>query len=77
MSDSKVKYMQCWIRSRCNQKPPLLIKDHTAPKEDGTYTTRLLIPATNFTQYYAKLTYKTTKAIFHANNVQYDKHTID
>ena len=28
------------------------------------------------TQCYAKLAYKATKAIFHANNVQYDKHTI-
>ena len=46
MSDSEVKYMQCWIRSRRIPTPQLLIKDHKSPKEDGTYPTRLLILAT-------------------------------
>ena len=76
MSESEAKYMKCWIQSRRIPTPRLSIKDHKAPREDGTYPTRLLIPATNFTQCYAKFAYKAIKAIFEANKIQYAKHTI-
>ena len=54
----------------------LPINEHKDPEEDGSYPTRLLIPATNFAQCYTKLAYNAIKAIFDDNDIQYDKHTI-
>ena len=76
LSRGKFEYIKYWVHSQRILIPQLLIKDHKDPNEDGTYPTHLIVPATNYTQCYAKNTYNASKAIFDANNVQYEKHTI-
>lgn len=65
-----------------NNSPKQRLVQATTPEDEekvnnGDYTTRLLIPATNFTQCFAKLGYKAIKAIFDAKKVDYAKRTIN
>ena len=55
------------LATRRTPTPRLLIKDHK-PEIDGKYSTHLLIPATNFTQYFAKISLLAIKAILMATN---------
>ena len=72
--EGELSYIQHWIAAKCIPMPRLLIKDHKPPDEAGNYPTRLLIPATNSTQCFAKIGYKAIKAVLDANNIQYDRH---
>ena len=76
MDAGELSYIQHWIAAKCIPTPRLLIKDHKPPDEAGNYPTRLLIPATNFTQCFAKIGYKAIKAVLHAHCIQYNRHTI-
>ena len=49
-------------------------KDHKTPNKAGNYPTGLLIPATNFTQSFAKIGYKAINVVLDANSIQYDRH---
>ena len=76
MNDSEYQYIETFLETRRIPMPRLLIKDHKAENEDGTYPTRLLTPATNFTQCFAKLSYKCIKHIFEARGIKIMKRTI-
>ena len=72
MSAGEAKYIERWIDSRQLPTSRLLIKDHKKCGADGEFPTRLLIPATNFTQCYAKMGYKIIKNLFDKNRVSYE-----
>jgi hypothetical protein len=56
--------------------PSLLIKDHKAVQADGSFPTRLVVPADNFTSGFPKLGYKGIKNIFDAHQVKYSRRNI-
>ena len=76
LSAGEREYLQNWVQQRLLPMPRLLIKDHKRPKADGSPATRLLVPATNFTQCYAKVGYMTIRALFDARGVPYAARTI-
>ena len=76
MDDRESNYLEQWIGSKQIPTPRLLVKDHKEKNSDGEFPSRLLIPATNFTQCFAKMGYKIIKRQFDARNVQYNKHTL-
>ena len=43
------------LKGKAIPTPSLLIKDHKKPLADGTFPTRLVIPADNFTSAFPKL----------------------
>ena len=76
MDEGEYGYLESCIKTRQVPSPRLLIKDHKGRRADGHYKTRLLVPATNFTQGFAKIAYKTIKVIFDNNGVKYCTRTI-
>eukprot|EP00957_Ditylum_brightwellii_P058811 4458778-Ditylum_brightwellii.AAC.1 len=54
---NKRDFLQEGIVSKAIPQSQLLAKDHKPPKEDGSFPTRLMIPATNFTATFSKLGY--------------------
>ena len=76
MESREANYLDQWIESKMVPTPRLLVKDHKEKNSEGKFPTRLLIPATNFTQCFAKIGYKIIKNEFDARNVQYNKHTL-
>ena len=75
MMKSEVEFIERWLATRRIPTPRLLIKDHK-DRIDGKYPTRLLIPATNFTQCFAKISFLAIKAILGAYNINPMKRTI-
>ena len=71
MEEGEYEYLLHWIGSKKVPTPRLLIKDHKKPMEDGGYPTRLLVPATNFTQGFANLAYRGIKHTLDSNGVVY------
>ena len=61
MDDRESNYLEQWIGSKQIPTPRLLVKDHKEKNSDGEFPSRLLIPATNFTQCFAKMGYKIIK----------------
>ena len=47
LSESEYNFIKETINSRAIPTPKLLIKDHKKQNEDGTFPTRLVVPATN------------------------------
>ena len=50
MDDRESNYLEQWIGSKQIPTPRLLVKDHKEKNSDREFPSRLLIPATNFTQ---------------------------
>ena len=76
MDEGEQGYVESWIKSRDVPTPRLLVKDHKDRKKDGFWPVRLVIPATNYTQCFAKMGYKIIKKTFDERGVNYDKYTI-
>ena len=76
MNEGESKFIENWIATRRIPTPRLLIKDHKQREDDGNFPTRLLIPATNFTQCFAKISFLAIKSIFDANDINPMKRTI-
>ena len=74
MDKGEQGYVESWIKSRGVPTPRLLVKDHKDRGNDGFWPVRLVIPATNYTQYFAKMGYKIIKRTSHG--VKYMKYTI-
>ena len=64
------------IKSKAIPTPRLLIKDHKKKRSDGNFDTRLVVPATNFTAGFSKISYMGIKKLLDKNNVWYGKHNI-
>ena len=56
--------------------PKLLIKDHKTINEKGEFTTRLVIPATNFTTTFSKIGYLGIKRCLDKGKVNYSRFSI-
>eukprot|EP00957_Ditylum_brightwellii_P077623 5899262-Ditylum_brightwellii.AAC.1 len=69
-------FLQEGIASKAILQSQLLVKDHKEPEEDGSFPTRLVIPATNFTATFSKLGYLGIKQILYDNEVNYSRFTI-
>eukprot|EP00957_Ditylum_brightwellii_P057822 4385019-Ditylum_brightwellii.AAC.1 len=52
------------------------MKDHKEPDKEGSFPTRLVIPATNFTATFSKLGYLGIKHILDNNKANYSRFTI-
>ena len=76
MDEGEQGYVESWIKSRDVPTPRLLVKDHKDRKKDGFWPVRLVIPATNYTQCFAKMGYKIIKKTFDERGVNYMKYTI-
>ena len=76
MNEGESKFIETWIATRRIPTPRLLIKDHKQREDDGNFPTRLLIPATNFTQCFAKISFLAIKSIFDSNDINPMKRTI-
>ena len=70
-------YLENFINSRDVPVPRLTIMDHKKKKANGGYPSRLLIPATNFTQGVAKLAFNVAKNVFDHNDVPTKKYIIN
>eukprot|EP00957_Ditylum_brightwellii_P137108 10454105-Ditylum_brightwellii.AAC.1 len=49
LTKNKRDFLQEGITSKAIPQLQLLVKDHKKPEEDGSFPTRIVIPATNFT----------------------------
>ncbi len=76
MDQNEYEFVKHWISSRRVPTPRILIKDHKTRQDDGNFPTRLLVPATGFTQCFSKISYLAIKRVFDLNNVKYAKKTI-
>ena len=76
MDKGEQGYVESWIKSRDVPTPRLLVKDHKDQGKDGFWPVRLVIPATNYTQCFAKMGYKIIKKPFDKRGVKYMKYTI-
>ena len=56
--------------------PRLLIKYHKTILRNGSFPTRMLVPATNFTHWLAKIAYIAIKQVLDSHNIKYNKRTI-
>ena len=52
------------INSKAIPTPKILIKDHKKADASGEYPSRLLVPATNFTQAFPKIGYQGIREVF-------------
>ena len=77
MSAGESACLENFINSRDVPVPRLIIKDHKKKKANGRYPSRMLIPATNFTQAVAKIGFNIVKNVFDRNGVPYKKYTIN
>ena len=77
MSVGESAYLENFINARDVPVPRLIIKDHKKKKANGQYPLRLLIPATKFTQYVAKLGFDVVKSVFDCNDVPYKTYIIN
>eukprot|EP00957_Ditylum_brightwellii_P183494 13977360-Ditylum_brightwellii.AAC.1 len=69
-------FLQEGIASKAIPQPQLLVKDHKEPNDDGSFPTRLVIPATNFTATFSKLGYLGIKRVLDNNKVNYSRFPI-
>ena len=69
-------YIQEALNSIAVPSPKALIKGHKDPDENGSFPSRLVILATNFTAPFAKVGYLGIKGILDKNKIIYDKFTI-
>ena len=69
-------YIENWIGARDIPTPRILVKDHKDKGPDDFWPVRLVIPATNYTQCFAKMGYKIIKSCFDLNQIKYMKYTI-
>jgi hypothetical protein len=76
MSEDEYSFVKESLNSKAIPSPKLLIKDHKFVNDDGTYPTRLVVPATNFTSAFSKLEYIGIKKIINAAGINYSKKTI-
>ena len=77
MSAGESAYLENFINSRDVPVPRIIIKDHKKRKANGRFPSRMLIPATNFSQGAAKLGFNVLKNVFDRNGVPYKKYTIN
>jgi hypothetical protein len=73
MSEDEYFFVKESLNSKAILSPKLLIKDHKFVNDDGTYPTRLVVPATNFTSAFSKLGYIGIKQIIDAAGINYSK----
>lgn len=59
--------LDAWVSQRCMHMPQLFCKDHKLPEYNGSYTSKMLTPATSFTQCFGNIGYKAVKAVFNKN----------
>jgi hypothetical protein len=76
MSEDEYSFVKESLNSKAIPSPKLLIKDHKFVNDDGTYPTRLVVPATNFTSAFSKLGYIGIKKIIDAAGINYSEKTI-
>jgi hypothetical protein len=69
-------FIQESLKSKAIPSPKLIIKDHKKKDKWGNFTSRLVIPATNFTSSFPKLGYMGIKKIFDDEKVNYMKKAI-
>jgi len=67
MNEGGSKFIENWRATRGVPTPRLLINDHKQREDNGNFPTRLLIPATNFTQCFAKISFLAIKSLFEAH----------
>ena len=77
MSAGESAYLENFINSRDVPVPRLIMKDPKKKKANGRYPSRMLIPATNFTQGIAKFGFNIVKNVFDRNDVLYKKYIIN
>ena len=76
IDDGEFTFIENWLATRRVPTPMLLVKDHKDKGDDGNYATRLLVPATNFTQCFAKMSLLAIQGIFRANRIKAMKQRI-
>ena len=75
MSVGESAYLENFINSRDVPVLRLIIKDHKKEKANGRYPSRLLIPATNFTQGVAKLGFNVVRKTYLIATISLTKNT--
>ena len=77
MNKGGSKFIEIWIAMRRIPTPRLFIKDHKQCEDDGNFPSRLLLPATNFTQCFANISFLAIKSIYlDTNDINPMKRTI-
>ena len=76
LSKIDVVHMNESLKTKSNPTPKLLIKDHKKPNTNGEFSTRLVIPATNFTSIFTEVGYLGLKENIDNHQVDYKKYTI-
>ena len=69
-------YVESWIKSRDIPTPRFLLKVHKDQGKDGFWPVYLVIPATNYTECFAKMGYNIIQKTFDECGVKYMKYII-
>jgi hypothetical protein len=77
MTKGERGFLEEKLETRAIPAPKLLIKDHKKIKKDGTYPTRLIIPATNFTSGFAKIGKDGIENLFKRAGILFNNRTIE
>ena len=76
MSKNEVGHINESIKTKAIPKPKHFIKDHNKLTSIGELPTRLVIPATKFSDTFAKVGYLGLKNTLKKNEINYTKFTI-
>ena len=77
LSVKEEEFVRQSLATRAIPYPKLLIKDHNTINENGEFSTRLVIPATNFTATFSKIGYLGIKRCLDKGKVNYSHNSID
>eukprot|EP00957_Ditylum_brightwellii_P187361 14269936-Ditylum_brightwellii.AAC.1 len=76
LTKNEQDFLKEGIASKAIPQLQLLVKDHKEPNDNGSFTTRLVISATNFTSTFSKLGYLGINRVLDDNKVKYLQFTI-
>ena len=71
LSDKEVQYLRQKVMTKRVATPKLFLKDHQAPRADGSFKTRLVVPADGFMAGFGKMAYLGIKGILDDLGVGY------
>ena len=76
LSVKEEEFVRQLLTTRAIPSPKLLIKDHKTINENGEFPTRLVIPATNVTATFSKISYLGIKRCLNKEKVNYSQNSI-
>ena len=76
LSKNEREFLKEKVNSKAIPQPKILVKDHKKKNSNGSYPTRLVVPATNFTAGFPKIGYLGIKNLFKKHKVEFGQRNI-